>query len=131
MISRGVRNNNPLNLRRTSDKWVGLRFSQTDKDFFQFESDVYGFRAAAKVIYNYIKRGQDSIAQIVSTWAPSSENDTANYIRIVSAHLGVPASSVVTDDMLPLLLRIMAYIETGKWYDMTVIQDGISLLKKT
>ena len=38
-LPRGLRNNNPGNIRITKDKWQGLREKQTDKDFFQFTED--------------------------------------------------------------------------------------------
>ena len=47
MLPRGIRNNNPLNIRRTAkDQWKGLRAQQTDASFCQFESLEYGWRAA-------------------------------------------------------------------------------------
>lgn len=47
MLPRGIRNNNPLNIRRTAkDQWQGLRAQQTDANFCQFESLEYGWRAA-------------------------------------------------------------------------------------
>ena len=44
--SRGLRNNNPLNLRKTSAKWLG-KIPSTDKDFEQFTSLEMGLRAGA------------------------------------------------------------------------------------
>ena len=42
MLPRGIRNNNPLNIRRTAkDQWQGLRAQQTDASFCQFESLDY------------------------------------------------------------------------------------------
>ena len=47
MLPRGIRNNNPLNIRRTAkDQWKGLRAQQTDASFCQFERMEYGWRAA-------------------------------------------------------------------------------------
>ena len=37
-MTRGQRNNNPLNIRHSADKWQGARVEQTDKSFVQFES---------------------------------------------------------------------------------------------
>ena len=46
-ISRGYRNNNPLNIRRCAkNRWVGLAEVQGDGEFCVFRSMVYGFRAA-------------------------------------------------------------------------------------
>ena len=37
MLPRGIRNNNPLNIRRTAkDQWKGLRAKQTDASFCQY-----------------------------------------------------------------------------------------------
>ena len=33
MKSRGLRNNNPLNIRRSADQWQGMATTQTDKSF--------------------------------------------------------------------------------------------------
>ena len=33
MLPRGIRNNNPLNIRRSKDQWQGLRAQQTDASF--------------------------------------------------------------------------------------------------
>ena len=42
MLPRGIRNNNPLNIRRTAkDQWKGLRAQQTDASFCQFDSLEY------------------------------------------------------------------------------------------
>ena len=40
MIARGIRNNNPLNIRRSKDKWQGMKALQTDAQFCQFELSV-------------------------------------------------------------------------------------------
>ena len=38
MIARGIRNNNPLNIRRSKDKCQGMKALQTDPQFCQFET---------------------------------------------------------------------------------------------
>ena len=52
-MSRGLRNNNPGNIRKTGDKWQGLSTTQTDDSFFQFTDAKYGIRAMAKLLKNY------------------------------------------------------------------------------
>ena len=41
-MKRGIRNNNPLNIRHSADKWQGASETQTDKSFVQFKSMAYG-----------------------------------------------------------------------------------------
>ena len=48
MTPRGIRNNNPLNIRRGASQWQGLKRRQTDKDFCQFVTVAYGYRAALR-----------------------------------------------------------------------------------
>ena len=45
-MTRGIRNNNPLNIRHSSDRWEGAREEQTDSAFVQFQTMAYGYRAA-------------------------------------------------------------------------------------
>ena len=78
---RGLRNNNPLNIRRTAIRWIGARIEQTDKSFVQFTSMAYGYRAAWKILQSYYERfcqqGKPfTVRNIISRWAPPNENDT-------------------------------------------------------
>ena len=76
MISRGIRNNNPLNIRRSKDQWQGMKKTQSDSSFCQFETFEYRL---------YTIRG------IVQRWAPPGENNTEAYIRNVSRLTGISA----------------------------------------
>ena len=91
MIPRGIRNNNPLNIRRTADNWQGLTPVQTDPAFFQFQSPEYGWRAAFRLLTRtyYCKYGLDTIRKIITRWAPPTENNTAAYISAVSRTTGL------------------------------------------
>ena len=54
--SRGIRNNNPLNIRHSADRWLGMREEQEDKSFVQFKSMAYGYRAAWRILQTYYER---------------------------------------------------------------------------
>ena len=85
MLPRGLRNNNPLNIRRSKDLWMGLRAQQTDPSFCQFESMEYGWRAAFYLLTRtyYHKYRLFTIRAIINKWAPPQENLTATYIEHV------------------------------------------------
>ena len=89
--SRGLRNNNPGNIRIGNSAWMGkIPVSQnTDGSFEQFETWVYGLRAMIKLIRNYIYDGNDSINKIISKYAPTSENNTHAYINFVVSRSGI------------------------------------------
>ena len=93
MLPRGIRNNNPLNIRRTAkDQWQGLRAKQTDASFCQFESLDYGWRAAFYLLTRtyYHKYRLFTIRAIISRWAPPHENLTSTYIQNVCRLTDIP-----------------------------------------
>lgn len=87
---RGLRNNNPGNIRLSGDQWQGMSATQTDGAFVQFDSMVYGIRAIAKILQKYhYTYGLGSVSEIIGRWAPQSENNTAAYAYAVADFLGV------------------------------------------
>ena len=91
-MPRGLRNNNPGNLRLSKDKWQGLRAAQTDKEFFQFVSMEYGYRALMRTLQNYRKLHRcHTVADFITRWAPHTENNTGGYIRRVCSEMQVPS----------------------------------------
>ena len=92
MLPRGIRNHNPLNIRRTAkDQWKGLAEVQTDRAFCQFKSLEYGWRAAFYLLTRtyYHKYRLYTIRTIIRRWAPSIENNTEVYIANVSRLTGI------------------------------------------
>lgn len=91
MLPRGIRNNNPLNIRRSKDKWKGMKAQQSDAAFVQFESMEYGWRAAFWLLTRtyYHKYRLYTIRTIVQKWAPPLENNTIAYINQVSRLTGL------------------------------------------
>ncbi len=71
----GFRNKNPGNLRGRDGKF---------RTFAAFEE---GFRAMATQVKMYQNAGAKNIRDIISTYAPSSENDTEAYIKSVVEYL--------------------------------------------
>ena len=99
MLPRGIRNNNPLNIRRGKDQWQGLRAQQTDAQFCQFETLEYGWRAAFYLLTRtyYHKYRLYTIRAIINKWAPPHENLTATYIENVSRLTGIERESADGD----------------------------------
>lgn len=90
MEPRGIRNNNPGNIRKTQTAWQGLAPVQSDPDFFIFETMAYGVRAAAVILLHYYRvHGLKTVRQIISRWAPPNENNTDAYISAVCGTMGV------------------------------------------
>ena len=90
-LPRGIRNHNPLNIRRSKDQWKGMAEMQSDRAFVQFKSLEYGWRAAFYLLTRtyYHKYRLYTIRGIISRWAPSCENNTEAYIQNVSRLTGI------------------------------------------
>src|SRR5437899_7828143 len=85
-LPRGIRNNNPGNI-KIGDSWRGMTGS--DGTFVTFDTLAWGLRALATDIVHKIGRGLDTITKIISVYAPPSENNTLAYINSVSADTGI------------------------------------------
>ena len=67
VMARGIRNNNPGNIRHGSSKWQGMSATQTDSEYIQFDDPVYGIRAIVKLLRNYQSRhGLNTIEEIIT-----------------------------------------------------------------
>ena len=141
-MNRGTRNNNPLNIRRSKDRWEGARVEQTDPAFVQFETMAYGYRAAWKTLESYWKHFHATqqpfnVSTIITRWAPPNENDTKSYIHTVLRLSGLggkenlPQPSRGVDiPRLERLLTAMTTVECGIPYkdvDTGAIREGYAL----
>ena len=129
---RGLRNNNPGNLRRSTDKWQGLRRKQTDPQFFQFKTMAYGYRALIRTLQNYRRvHGLRTLAEMIARWAPENENHTAQYVRAVCQDLQVPATyepDVDDRDTMCALAAAISRVENGLPAVMEDVRAGWELL---
>lgn len=134
MTPRGLRNNNPGNLRLSKDKWKGLRPIQSDKEFFQFTEMKWGYRAMLMTLRNYRKRhGCKSLASIINRYAPATENNTSGYLSRVCSELQVPATyepDVDDKQTMCALAAAMSQVECGVPAVMSDIEAGWDLLNE-
>lgn len=117
---RGIRNNNPLNI-RIGNTWLGERQNPTDPAFEEFVTMEYGLRAAFIILRRYIRRyKKNTISSIVSTWAPASENNTLKYIdHVVQMTKLSPDEPIDYFDRETMckLVAAMAKVECGQPID--------------
>lgn len=133
---RGIRNNNPLNIRK-GNTWKGERPVQTDKAFEQFVSMEYGIRAGFKILRNYITgfnglgEKYNTIYKIINRWAPAHENHTWAYIDYVVDKTGIPAHqrlAFANRKQMCDIVAAMIEMECGAPVDRAVIESGYDLL---
>lgn len=131
-LPRGLRNNNPLNIRISTDKFVGEVRPSQDKAFKQFDTMAHGYRAAFRVLRTYINNYKcDTIRKIISRWAPKNENHTENYIKVVSERSGITADEPIFADNREMMIRIvaaMSFVENGREAVMSDVIRGWELL---
>ena len=130
-LPRGLRNNNPLNIRHSASRWQGARAEQTDKAFVQFTSMTMGYRAAWRILETYYKHFEAqhkpfTPRNIILRWAPPNENDSEAYLRSIcrlttlagNAPLPRPSRILTSEDKEKLISFIAA---------MTCVENGIKM----
>ena len=132
-MTRGIRNNNPLNIRRVAGTiWKGSLAEQTDREFVQFVTMEWGLRAAFCLLNTYRRKYQAvCVEDIITRWAPPSENATSEYIRAVCRLTGFGGKERLTEKDWPRLVAAMARIESGTELPKEVIQKAFRLYKTT
>ena len=132
-LSRGLRNNNPGNIRTSSDEFEGEVRPSQDRSFKQFSSMPYGYRAMFVIMAAYLAKGYDTIEKIIGRWAPSSENPTGSYISIVCRLSGIPQNKLLTNTSGSDYIKIvaaMSYIENTTPAVMSDVEAGFNLQDK-
>jgi len=103
--------NNPFNLRDYNQNWMG-QTGATD-GFVDFSSRDYGIRAADRLLSNY---DVSTIEDLISKYAPSTENDTESYIDFVSSYTGIGRDTPIDvgdPDVRRSIESAIAKMETG------------------
>jgi len=106
---RGVRNNNPGNLRISSNAWQGKVTPNTDGTFEQFDTMANGVRALAVTLTNYQRlHGLNTVRDLITRW---SATDQAAYVANVASALGVdPDAPIDVNDPATLTALVNAII---------------------
>lgn len=127
--TRGFNANNPLDIRKGKDVWVG-QVEGKDPAFVTFETPEAGIRAAVKLLQTYKKQGKTTITDILEKFAPATENETGRYIKNVSEWTGfAPDEQLDTSnpEVANKLIRAMMKQEIGGVpYSDDVIARGVS-----
>lgn len=135
-IPRGIRNNNPLNIRK-GNTWKGERPVSSDNSFEEFVSMEMGLRAAIILIRNYITghnaagRKFNTIESLISRWAPPSENSTQRYIEYVAKSAQMHPRQLIdfrNRETICAIVKAMAFVECGVQLDMSLIESAYFMI---
>lgn len=143
MNTRGIRNNNPANIRRGCN-WKGLAEKQTDREFCQFETMTWGVRALLITLRTYVvKHKLHTIPQIIERWAPPQDGNATNrYIEFVEKemkHVDLPITlTLQAIDFMPnyqhrecllyIVARAMCMIESKYYLDYSYYLNALYLM---
>ena len=128
MSSRGLRNCNPGNIRRSAVRYKGEKSVSTDSAFKQFESIEAGYRAMFVLLHTYRVRDYGhTIAEMIARYAPPIENNTEAYISRVerASKIGrtTPLDTLSAEQMIPVVCAMSA-VENGVAADREAVERG-------
>ena len=131
---RGIRNNNPGNIRHSKIAWKGLADPSNDGSFCIFTEPKWGIRALALLLGNYKRiHGINTIAGIINRFAPSIENNTEAYIKQVCVATGHEANKPLDTEnevvLWPLIMAIIQHENGQQPYTDAQILEGIRSVK--
>lgn len=135
-LPRGIRNNNPLNIRK-GNNWKGEVCSSTDSEFEQFVSMQWGIRAGFKILKNYMTgyggrvKPITNIHDIIHRWAPPSENNSRAYIDSVCRFSGLHEfERLQFSDRNKMLALVdgMIRVECGQPVSLDIIASAYDLI---
>lgn len=130
-MSRGIENCNPGNIRRSRVRYLGELHPSQDTHFKQFESMAWGYRAMFVLLDSYRKRyGLKSLGEMLTRYAPPTENHTALYIESVCDMTGIKADTELDTHskrvMVPIVAA-MSRIENGRIANLQEVEQGWQL----
>lgn len=118
--TRGVRNNNPMNLR----KGIAFQYqieNPKETAFMTFGKTWQGIRAGVLDITNDISKGQNTLTKLINQYAPPNENDTTGYINNISKNLAIKPSDILDRKNFDFMVKLVKSI--------IVMENGANALK--
>lgn len=116
MTALSIRNNNPGNLRPRGSATGFRSFGTPEEGLAAMREDliakITGQSPAMRGLYG--EGYQPTLQNVISTWAPSSENDTQAYLDFVSGKTGLKPDSVLGEQDLDRLIPAMIEQEGGQ-----------------
>ena len=135
-LPRGIRNNNPLNIRK-GNNWKGEVSRSTDSEFEQFVSMQWGIRAGFKILKNYMTgyggrvKALTNMHDIIHRWAPPNENNCRAYIDSVCRFSGLHEfERLQFSDRNKMLALVdgMIRVECGQPVSLDIIASAYDLI---
>ena len=106
-LSRGIRNNNPGNLNFAGQKGATLE-SGPNARFASFPTMLEGIAALDRQVMLYLKRGKNTIDQIIDIYAPSSDgNNISSYKSYLSQYTGLGVKEKIDGSNFEIMRKLI------------------------
>lgn len=130
-LPRGIRNNNPGNIKDDGTSWQGMAGS--DGVFVIFADMSWGTRAMATALTNMIRKGYNTVGTLIPQW---SATDQSAYVANVASRMGIAPGDTITTDVPTLTSLMRAMItqengEAGSYVTDQDVADGIGKMNNT
>lgn len=141
MTPRGIRDNNPGNLRplpngQTWNGQTGVDADPSMGNYCQFVDPPHGFRALVENLHSYQTHdGCDTLLKVFTRWAPSEDhNNPDSYASFIASRIGVGLEDTYMFDNNGFFIAAKAIcqeengLNNGQpWFSDDVIQAGVAL----
>ena len=138
-MSRGLRNNNPGNIKDFGIPWRGMQALEdrtpeqmSEDTFVVFRAAWWGIRALAILLLNYQrKHGLNTVTDVLGRYAPPSDNNpTSEYALFVAEAMDVLPREVIDlnrYEVMEAMIRAIIRFENGNCPYNCEIQTGLDL----
>lgn len=132
MNPRGIRLNNPGNIRRTATMWQGESNIQADPDFVTFLNPIWGIRAIVRILYTYSREGITTLSGVINRWAPTVENNTDAYLADVCSRCSKTADASINwpTDVISIVKAIIQHENGIQPYDDDTFNRAVALAER-
>ena len=123
---RGIRNNNPGNIRDSShNNWVGQVGQEAG--FVIFDQPFNGIRAIGRLYDSYLNAGFLTIQQFINRYAPSfDQNNVPAYVRHVERDTQINRNQTLTSNNKFQMVKAIIHHEIGSEpYPDAMIQSAL------
>lgn len=128
-LSRGIRNNNPGNLNFAGQKGATLE-SGPNARFASFPTMLEGIAALDRQVMLYLKRGKNTIDQIIDIYAPSSDgNNTSSYKSYLAQYTGLGVKEKIDGSNFEIMRKLIQGIINHENGDAARVVSGDDVMR--
>jgi len=136
---KNVRNNNPGNMKSADGGFQAFGSAQDGMKAMQDDLLLKVNGKSKAMEANFGKGYQPTLSNVISTWAPPSENDTGNYVNFVAQKTGIQPDQILSPmdikKIIPAMIEMEGGQEAAQYYNPVqtadsgqVMNDGVDEL---